>query len=105
MILNVAVTQDGSPFDLTGCQLFFTAKLAAADLDADAKLSLSEADAIDIPDPAAGLARLIVPASLTASLDPGPLYYDFQLVSDTGFVFTVASGILTILPDITRRTA
>jgi len=107
LTLDLVVTQDGAPIDLTGSTMWMTAKLSANDLDVDAVFQVTSPTNITFTNAALGMARIQVPPAKTSGLTilaGKTLYafYDIQLQFASGSVHTVDGGAVTIIPDITR---
>lgn len=103
--ITVVITVDGAPYDLTGCTLFFTGKTDLSQADDDALFEKETGNGIthiNIPE---GRAKIVLPAAETydAPIDE-TIYCDIQLKTADGEIYTVASGKLTFLEDVTRRT-
>lgn len=91
---------DGTAYDLTGATLFLTVKAALADADSAATVR-KEVTVHD--DATAGQSHFdLVPAD---SPTAGKLYYDVQLKTATGEIYTLFGGRWTVLADVTTRTA
>lgn len=101
-----AVTEsNGDPRDITTDTLFFTAKHSIADPDLDAVIALETGSGIEATDPGNGIFVVTVPPASTSGLDiteETVLQYDVQLVDDSGGVFTIDRGTISIVPDVTR---
>ncbi|MFB9654776.1 hypothetical protein [Pseudarthrobacter oxydans] len=97
----ITVSQNGSPVDITGSTLFFTAKQTATDADADAVISAENSSHTD----AAGGVSFIALTHTLTSVEPSTYHYDIQWVDDSGNVKTILKGKLTVEQDITTRTA
>lgn len=103
----------GAPLDLTGAKIWFTAKNNYVDFDSLAVIALNTATAsgngaITILTPAtSGNARVDINPIATRAQPDGAvkLVYDVQVKDASGFVTTVESGTLTIIPDVTRAIA
>jgi hypothetical protein len=98
--LDVTVTQsDGAAYDLTGCTLFLTVKNSLTDADSAAVIR-KEMTSHD--DATAGEAHfdLLTTDNATA----GTRFYDVQLVTDLGDVFTLFGGVWRVVGDVTIRT-
>jgi hypothetical protein len=100
---NLAVTQGGSPFDLTGCQLYLTAKNQIIDLDPGV-FQLTIGSGITVTNAAGGLARVQLRRADTAALSTNvSLVYDIQLsIPGTSETYTLVRGNLTVVQDVTR---
>lgn len=110
-IWELAVTDaDGSPFDLTGCTLYFTAKLLITDAD-PGLFQLTTGDGITVTDAAGGIATVQPARADTSGLTQDTkLFVDVQ-VSRPGApdeTFTVwppeddYPGELWVVRDVTR---
>jgi len=98
--LDVTVTQsDGTAYDLTGATLFLTVKNALADADS---LAVIRKEVTTHDDAAAGESHFDL--LTTDNATTGTRYYDVQLVTDLGDVFTLFGGIWKVLGDVTIRT-
>ena len=98
---------DQQPVNLTGAQLWFTAKRSHHHSDAEAIIRKTIGAGITVVDAAAGRADVKVDAADTAGLpaDQLQLVWDCQLKDASGQVSTVDSGRLVIVPDVTVATA
>jgi hypothetical protein len=98
--LDVTVTQsDGTAYDLTGATLFLTVKNALADADSLATIR-KEVTAHDAPEGGESHFDILTTDNATA----GTRFYDVQLVTGTGDVFTLFGGVWRVLGDVTART-
>jgi len=104
---DIIITKDGVAYDLSGATLFFTVKASALSPDSAAVVreTSGEGGGISITDPpTGGRAALTVAASVMEKLIPNKTYqFDIQVVDLSGAVFTVETGTLSVLADITRR--
>jgi hypothetical protein len=89
------------PVDITGWTIFFTVKRLKTDVDAKAVISKT---ITDIPSPTLGIYTLTVLASELNTFE-GAYYYDFQIKLLDGKIYTVTSGSITFVADVTRRTS
>ncbi len=99
---EVTVTNAGNPINVTGYDFRMTAKYAVSDPDSNAVFSITSPGNILLTNPSVGLVTVVVPSTATSSLKTGQTYrlqYDIQMYDNPGVVYTVASGILHILPD------
>jgi hypothetical protein len=104
---QIAVTDvDGHPVNLTGCSLWFTAKIDPTSLDAAAQFQKkTPSTGIAITDAANGIAVITMLAADTSSLTGDQtLECDVQLKDGTGAIQTVARGQIKVLADITLST-
>ncbi len=103
--LDLTVTLDALPLDLTGATIKLTAKRSIADSDADAAFQVEGT----LLDAAAGLAQVVIPATATndrtAYPDDGTtLVYDLELTEQGGRRTTLEVGTFQILADVSRTT-
>lgn len=90
----LAVADDGGVVNLTGCTLTFHLRQRGGSADI-------EAIAMELVEPAQGLARLVIPKAKTAELDPGTVYeYEVELTDAQGGVTTPVQGPLFVLADM-----
>lgn len=103
---DLAVTQGGSPVDITGWVLWMTAKLDPLTPDASAQFKKqSPSTGITITSAVGGLARITVdPADTTSLTDTTTLFFDVQGKESGGAIHTLASGTLKVLVDVTVAT-
>lgn len=103
--LTLPVTLNGAVYDITGSTLFFTVKNKVSDLDAAALTQKKTGQGITHTSPSSGIAVLAVPSTET---DVWPtnkaLPYDVQLKTTANEIFTLETGFITVLPEITRST-
>jgi hypothetical protein len=103
--LQVAVSTDTDARDITNDTLFFTIKENQTDLDAVALTALSTGSGIQHTVPLEGIAVIsIAPADTATCPVDVELYADVQLKTTAGQIFTLSTGTVTIVTDITRRT-
>jgi hypothetical protein len=96
------------PFNLTGCEIWYTAKLNTPDPDVAAPIELSNMalGGITVTSAVSGAFTVLGSPFLT-SLFPDSrvrLNADHQVKDSTGRVSTVEVGHLDVYPDITRNT-
>ncbi|MFQ3578659.1 MAG: hypothetical protein SNJ71_00785 [Bacteroidales bacterium] len=91
--------QNGVAKDITNSVVFFTVKKNVQDADNKAIISKKITNHTK---PLEGETYIILTASDTNNITPGQYFYDVQLVEDNN-VFTVISGTVSVLADITRR--
>jgi len=101
-ILSLTFTQDGSPIDITGWTIFFTAKKNIEDEDDDAVLSI---DVTVHTAPLVGETEIPILSAETDDLE-GPYFYDIQYKDDSvvPIIKTVLQGQIIFKRDVTRRT-
>ncbi len=102
--LSITVLQaDGkTPFDLTGCELFFTVNPLTnpGNTDSGAVIQLSTTT---FGNPLLGQATIIIPNSVTQNIPPATYYYDIQLLDASGNITSLAQNQFVVIADITRR--
>lgn len=97
---------DGGPYDLTACTLWFTMKARISDADDDAVVQHQSGDGnLTITDAAGGEASHVIPASETDGLALDLYVYDYQIIAADGTVATVERGKLLVRADVTRSVA
>jgi hypothetical protein len=99
----VVTPDDGTPFNITAMTLRFTAKRSRTDADAQAVITKTvTGSGITITGGSAGKARILLAPGDTGSLGGSErLFYDVQL-ADGSTVYTLVSGRLLVLADISR---
>lgn len=103
------VTEDDeiTPVDITGWEIWFTAKTAILDADGSALFILETGAGITITDAVNGEYEISIAAALTDALITlsGEYFCDLQVKDLGGKVRTLLTGKLTIKAEITRTTA
>lgn len=106
---DFTVTVASEPFDLTGCEVWFTAKRAASSLDAEAVIRKNNAaeGGITVTSAADGELRLTLDPTDTEALEPIDviLIWDLQVKTNADEIYTVDEGSLLVSPDSTIRTS
>jgi hypothetical protein len=99
--LDITITHPNPGATLDGCTLKFTAKRDYNDAQSSAVITKTTSSGITITGDLTATVKML-PAN-TSSLEAGPvmLYWDLELTDATPDTFTVASGTLTINPDVT----
>jgi hypothetical protein len=100
----IAVTRNGSAEDLTGAQLWFTARPANDSTDRYA-IAKTIGTGLTVTNPTGGLVTLQIDPADTAALSlvaPMTFVYDVQLKTVGNDVETIDSGTLIINPDVTK---
>lgn len=102
-VFDAAITVGGSPVNITGCSLTFTAKRSLQDSDADAVFQITTTGGgIVITNGPGGLCEItIASADTSAETQAIRCYCDLQCVDTLGNVSTTATGTLTIKIDVT----
>lgn len=92
--------------DLTDWSLWLTAKKRLTDADADAVFQLTSASGITLQSATGGYFQAAIGPDDYAGLDyeKATLYADVQGKDGDGKVHTLAKGMITIEPDVTRAT-
>lgn len=110
----VDVTQGGVPLNLTGYSIWFTAKQQIIDDDTSAKIRKGNVGPLTgvsvIPNPKTGVYQrirvdLVNGDTQTLADKYYNLLYDVQIKDGSGSIYTVASGVLNVEPDVTEATA
>lgn len=100
--IEVDVNEGTTPVDVTGLTVFFTAKPALTDDITDSTAVITKT-VTSIEDPVNGVIYIQLEPSDT-NKTPGIYYYDIQFKDVDGVITSIPSGILEIVPDVTRRT-
>ncbi len=103
--LNVVVTASGAVYSLVGCSMWFTAKAAYSVAD-PGQFQKTLGSGITYTNAAQGLAQVVISPTDTSTLGNTKtlLLYDCQIKDSSGRIFTIASGNLIVLPDVTLAT-
>lgn len=101
--------KDGTPFDLTGSTIYFTAKESPDDLDANAVFQKSTAGGIVITDAPNGIAQVTIDPADTTSLKLDKdrlkiLFWDVKVITTSLDAFVVGKGDLRVLAPVTLAT-
>lgn len=107
-VLDAQVKKDGVPVNITGWKVWFTAKRTYVEPD-NVAVMRHDSDAlggVTITDAVNGKVRVVTSPNATAGFPDGPvkLVYDLQTKDLANNIFTVETGTLTVLPDVTRAT-
>lgn len=104
--LAVVVTASGSAYSLVGCTIWFTAKTSFSLADSGATFQKKIGSGITVTSAANGRFTVRISPTDTYSLGNSKtlLVYDCQVKDASGNVYTVASGNIIVLPDVTRST-
>lgn len=97
---DIAIARDGSPVDLTGCSLKFSARLNYLDCGPVFTKTSDPGGGINILDLLGGRARVTIQPEDTQDLANivEPLVADLRLTDTTDEVFTIASGTIEVRP-------
>jgi hypothetical protein len=106
VVFNMLVTKSAVAFPLTGCEIWFTGKYAYKDSDLAAVFQKTIGDGITVTNALGGRAALALIPSDTHGLPAVKtlLLWDVQLKDADDMIYTVASGNLVVLPDVTQST-
>lgn len=101
--LNVTITSGGLAYNLTGKSIWFTAKTSYSQADPGV-FQKTLGSGITIVSAANGQCQVVIAATDTNSLGNSKtaLVYDMQVKDSSGNIYTVASGNLIVVPDVTR---
>jgi len=94
--------KDGSPYDLTNCQIFFTVKTYDHLKDTDDN-SVIIKKSVAIVDASGGEALLTL-TSVETDIDENDYYYDFQIIDAQGRVTSCVKDNFEVNQDVTKRT-
>lgn len=93
-----------TPFNLTGCTLYFTLNTSATPADDGTDTtSAIKISTSTFSSPTSGLGSLTLTNALTQPLAQGTYYYDIQLKDSLGNITSLASNTFTVVDDITTR--
>ncbi len=97
-------TLNGGAYNLTGASLRFTAKRSTTDADSAAVLSKTIGAGIVVTDAAAGKYRIdFAPGDTSGMIEPiAPLVFDVQLRTAAAEVYTLLTGYIWVVPDVSR---
>lgn len=103
-IFTATITLNGAPLDVSGYDIWCTAKYSKDDTDLQALFQVTKAaGAITVGGASNNVATITVAASLTSPLTADvKVFYDVQIRSAGGQVSTVAEGTMRISKDVTR---
>lgn len=94
--IAVTITTDGTtPVNIAG-RTYTSQMRSTPDIAAIAATAVCS-----ITDAAAGQVNVVYSATSTATLDPGYYYWDLQ-ENAAGVISTILSGVVQVLPDVTR---
>lgn len=91
-----------TPFDLTGCEVFFTVNPVTdpGSSDSGAVIQLSTTSFVS---PTSGQASITLTNAITQNINPATYFYDVQLKDANGNITSLMQNTFQIVPDITRR--
>ena len=105
-VLNIQVyNSDGvTPFNLTGCEVFFTLNTSSTPTDdgTDATAALKKSTS-SFTAPTTGLATITLLNTDTQPLVQGTYYYDIQLKDGSGNITSLAQNSWGVVDDVTTR--
>lgn len=101
--LNITITASGLAYNLTGKTMWFTAKTSYSQADPGV-FQKKIGSGITVTSAVDGRAQIVIAAADTNTLGNSKtlLVYDCQVKDASGNIYTVASGNLIIVPDVTR---
>lgn len=102
LTINVFQSDGVTPFNLTGCEVFFTVNANSnptADTDASAVIALKTST---FSAPTTGIATLTITNAITQDISPGAYYYDVQLKDTQGNITSLQQNQFLVIADITR---
>lgn len=100
--LQVYRSDGVTPFDLTGCEIFFTVNANSdntADNDSSAVIALKTSS---FSTPTSGQATLEITNAISQDIAPGTYYYDVQLKDGGGNISSLKQGQFLVIADVTR---
>lgn len=104
--LNIQVNQsDGvTPFNLTGCTVYFTVNVSKTPADDGTDSSaILKTSTNSFVAPTTGLATITLTNTLTQPIPGGKYYYDVQLKDGSGNITSLGQSTFTVVDDITTR--
>ncbi len=87
--------------DITGWTIMMTIKENKTDTDAQA---IIQKVVNSFSNPTSGVAVITLNAADTDALDPKGYWYDIQVKTNTGKVYTILKGVFAVEYDISRNT-
>lgn len=104
--IDFAVTLGGSPQNITGWALWFTAKRRVGDADPGVLQKSTNGGGVTITNAVGGLGTVTVAPADTTALpeERTTLYADLQGRDGAGNIFTLSTGLLTVASDVTQTT-
>jgi hypothetical protein len=94
-------TTNSVAMDITGATIWFTLKKSRNDTDAQAVL---QKELTSHSDPTHGITTMSL-TSTDTNIPCGRYFYDFQVKTLSGNIFTFLSGTVDVLEDVTRSTS
>ena len=106
-LITLTITKNGAALNITGFHVWFTGKLAISDTDVQAIFQRSTINGgVTLTNAASGIATVVIRPIDTDSLATETiLFCDAQMRDSSGNITTLATGKITVLPEITRSTA
>jgi len=95
---SLTFTEDGSPLDITGATIYLTVKKDLSDTDLEA---LFQKVVTAHTDPAQGETEIVVNPADTSSLECGSYFYDIQVTTAGGEIYTPLLGKYTLGYEVT----
>lgn len=99
--IEFELTDNGEAVDLTGSEVFFTAKPALTN-DAGDTTAVIKKNVTSHSDPTEGKTQIIL-TSTDTNVTPGIYYYDIQVKKSGNIITSIKARQLEVLADVTRR--
>jgi hypothetical protein len=101
--ITFELTEGGTPSDLTGSTVFFTAKPALTN-DITDTTAVIAIEVTNHSDPTNGITIIPLTSSDT-DVNPGLYYYDIQVKRQDNSIVSIPNRQLEVFADVTRRTS
>lgn len=104
MVLDIVVTEDGEPRDLTGGFFWFTVKTNVNDTDGNAHIIKTLGNGIEVLNASLGQLRITVDPDDTLNIpivEAKSFLWDLQFQDSTGTIVTIFKGRLKVKPEVT----
>lgn len=99
--IGLTITSNSIAYDITGSTIWFTLKKNKNDADSQASL---QKEVTSHTNPSGGITAITLSATDT-NIQPGKYFYDIQMKTSGGEIYTLASGTVEVLEDVTRSTS
>lgn len=100
--INLTITDNGTPLNITGYTVFFTVNASKEPAD-DSAAVISKTVTVHTA-PTLGETTISLAPSDTTNLAPDSYWYDIQLKDGSGNITSFAKDRFILVSDITRRT-
>jgi len=94
--------QNGVVVDITGATIIFSLKADPTNATALVEKISTDINEIEITNPTQGEAEIYLIPADTSDLEPGIYFYDVELTTTSGKVYTLVKGELNLLQDVTN---